>query len=182
MRMVDRLFAFLCVALPGPAFAQDAFVETHTGTIASADQYDLYSVALPAGFIVTGTLVCDEAAPGSRPLDPVLSVFFPGSDPADVDNADVYDDDGFGSADDPAGVDCDAFQSSRVVFRAPAAGSYVFRADGFGSATGPYTLVIRGEPPRTVPTLGLSGFVVLAAALACIAFLAQRRRRAMPGG
>jgi hypothetical protein len=112
-----------------------------TGTIASGAQYDLWALDLIAGEQVTATLVCDFDGV-SRPLDPVLSVFFPGSDTSDTIFADVYNDDGFGSDDDPNGVDCDAFDSSRVFFGAPVTGTYIFRADGFGSSTGPYILSI----------------------------------------
>lgn len=119
-----------------------------SGNIASGAQYDLYTISMLAGESATATLVCDFDGT-SRPLDPVLSVFFPGSDPSNTANADVYNDDGFGSDDDPAGVDCDAFDSSRVNFTAPTTGDYIFRADGFGSSTGPYTLVIH---------TGVSGF------------------------
>lgn len=119
-----------------------------SGNIASGAQYDLYTISMVAGEGATATLVC-EFDGTSRPLDPVLSVFFPGSDPSDTINADVYNDDGFGGDDDPSGVDCDAFDSSRVIFTAPVTGDYIFRADGFGSSTGPYSLVIR---------TGFSGF------------------------
>jgi hypothetical protein len=120
------------------AFAIDA---SFSGNIASGAQYDLYTVNLIAGEPIVATLVCDFDGV-SRPLDPVLSVFFPGSDTSDTIFADVYNDDGFGLDDDPNGVDCDAFDSSRVIFGAPVTGTYTFRADGFGSATGPYTLEI----------------------------------------
>ncbi len=113
-----------------------------TGNIASGAQYDLYAVDLIAGEHVVATLVCNEIAPGDRPLDPILSVFFPGSDSSDTIFADQYNDDGFGLDDDPNGVDCNAFDSSRVQFTAPVTGTYTFRADGFGSATGPYSLNI----------------------------------------
>lgn len=125
-------------ALAVPAFALDL---SFTGTIASGAQYDLYVIPLLAGEGVTATLVCDFDGV-SRPLDPVLSVFFPGSDSSDTVYADVYNDDGFGSDDDPNGVDCDAFDSSRVTFTAPVSGDYTFRADGFGSSTGPYILSV----------------------------------------
>lgn len=115
---------------------------SYSGTIASGAQYDLYTVHLLAGESVTATLVCDFDGV-SRPLDPVLSAYFPGSDSSDTIFADVYNDDGFGLDDDPNGVDCDAFDSSRIFFAAPVTGDYTFRADGFGSATGPYTLNIR---------------------------------------
>ena len=175
-RATEWLFAVLLMVSPGWVFAQ-AFTETRTGTIAAGDQFDLYTLNLPAGLVITGTLGCDELTPGgSRPLDPVLSVYFPGSDPSDVANADVYNDDGFGADDDPAGVNCDAFQSSRVIFTVPAAGSYVFRADGFGSSTGPYTLVVRGELPLSVPTLGTVGLVLMVLGMSGVAFFIQRRR------
>jgi hypothetical protein len=114
---------------------------SYTGNIASGAQFDLYTVPLIAGENVVATLVCDFDGV-SRPLDPVLSVYFPGSDSSDTINADVYNDDGFGLDDDPNGVDCDAFDSSRVFFSAPVTGEYTFRADGFGSSTGPYILSI----------------------------------------
>ncbi len=119
-----------------------------SGNIASGAQFDLHTISMLAGESATATLVC-EFDGTSRPLDPVLSVFFPGSDSSNTINADVYNDDGFGSDDDPSGVDCDAFDSSRVIFTAPVTGDYIFRADGFGSSTGPYSLVIR---------TGVSGF------------------------
>ncbi len=114
-----------------------------SGDILSGAQYDLYTINLIAGENVVATLVCNEIAPGDRPLDPVLSVYFPGVDPSNTSFANFYNDDGFGLDDDPNGVNCNAFQSSRVQFTAPVTGTYTFRADGFGSATGPYSLVIR---------------------------------------
>lgn len=114
---------------------------TFSGNIASGAQYDLYLMELTGGDQITATLVCDFDGV-SRPLDPVLSVYNPGSDSSDTINADFYNDDGFGLDDDPNGVECDAFDSSRVIFVAPVTGTYTFRADGFGSATGPYTLTI----------------------------------------
>jgi len=124
--------------------------QIYRGTIASGAQFDLYNIPLLAGQGVSARLVCEELSPGSRPLDPVLSVFFPGSDPSDTANADVFNDDGFGLDDDPAeGVDCNAFDSSQVIFSAPVTATYIFRADGFGSATGPYSLTIL---PRAIVT------------------------------
>jgi len=136
--MILGVFVALA-ALAVPALALDM---SFSGNIASGAQYDLYVVPLLAGEHVTATLVCDFDGV-SRPLDPVLSVFFPGSDSSDTIFADVYNDDGFGSDDDPNGVDCDAFDSSRVTFTALVAGEYTFRADGCGSSTGPYSLTIR---------------------------------------
>lgn len=135
--IVGVISALLALAVPS-AFALDL---SFSGNIASGAQYDLHVVSLLAGENVTATLVCNFDGV-SRPLDPVLSVFFPGSDTSDTIFADVYNDDGFGSDDDPNGVDCDAFDSSRLSFSAPVTGDYTFRADGFGSSTGPYTLEI----------------------------------------
>jgi hypothetical protein len=131
--------ALLALAISGVSAANSS---VFMGNIASGAQYDLYTVHIDASTQVVATLVCDEIAPGNRPLDPVLSVYFPGSDSSNTINADVYNDDGFGSDDDPSGVDCNAFDSSRVIFTTTFSADYVFRADGFGSSTGPYTLTI----------------------------------------
>ncbi|MGH7263730.1 MAG: FG-GAP-like repeat-containing protein, partial [Candidatus Rokuibacteriota bacterium] len=61
-------------------------------------------------------------------------------------SSDFFNDDGFGLDDDPNGIDCNAFDSSRLIFRAPVTGTYTFRADGFGSSTGPYSLTIITTP------------------------------------
>ena len=154
-------FAILAAAFGSTAFAQLPFQVSDN--ISTGDEYDLYTVTLPVGSIF-GTLVCDRRV--SRPLDPTLAVFFPGNTNTDNTSlADVYNDDGFGSDDDPAGVDCDAFDSSRVIFNAPVAGDYVFRADGFGSSIGPYTLTIGVtllilEVP-TLDYVGFAGFALL---------------------
>jgi hypothetical protein len=137
------LIAVMVVAGASSALAD--LLATHTGNIASGAQFDLYYLDLEKGAPIIATLVCDFDGV-SRPLDPVLSVYFPGSDPSDTINADVYNDDGFGQDDDPGGVDCDAFDSSRVIFTTPVSGTFIFRADGFGSATGPYTLKIYVTP------------------------------------
>jgi hypothetical protein len=127
-----------------PAAAQTT---VHTGTIASGAQFDLYTSFLIRGTRVEARLICEELVPGSRPLDPVLSMYFPGGgDPTDVATADAYNDDGFGSDDDPEGVDCNAFDSSRLILVTPRTGTYTFRADGFGSSTGPYSLSIAIQP------------------------------------
>lgn len=140
-----RRFAVITVLAGLLVLASAAFAvtygPTYTGTIASGAQFDLYTLDLTAGDSVTATLIC--AFDGvSRPLDPVLSAYEPGTDPSDTINAQYYNDDGFGLDDDPAGVDCDAFDSSRFSFIAPVTGTYTFRADGFGSSTGPYVLSI----------------------------------------
>ena len=163
------------------ATSASAAVTQYSGDITSGAQYDLYPLQLEAGDIVVATLVCDESPPppGNRPLDPVLSVFFPGSDPTDVSNADIYNDDGFGSDDDPVnGVDCNAFDSARVHFMAPAAGTYTFRADGFGSATGPYTLRILVTPAVGAPALDQIGMILAVLVLAGVASSRFRRLRA----
>ena len=121
--------------LASAAFATSTI--TYTGTIASGPQYDLYAVDLVAGNIVTGSVYC--APPPNNTLDSILSVYFPGSDSSSTSNADVYNDDG--------GPDiCGGFRDSTLTFVAPVTGSYTFRVDGFGSATGDYTLVIQVEP------------------------------------
>ncbi|MFN7940393.1 MAG: hypothetical protein U0X73_02245 [Thermoanaerobaculia bacterium] len=166
--------------LASPAAANQ--VLTYTGNILSGAQYDLYNLNGLKGYQkVQATLVCDETVPGNgnRPLDPVLSAYFPGSDSSDTANADVYNDDGFGSDDYPNGVDCNAFDSSIISFVVPFDGDYVLRADGFGSAIGPYTLEVRIiDSPFEVPTLNFAGLAALALALAAASVLLLRRRRA----
>jgi hypothetical protein len=136
------LFVLLAgwVLVATPVLAQETF--TFSGDIASGAQFDLYVVNIEGGKHIVATLVCDFDGV-SRPLDPVLSVYFDSSDPSDTANADYYNDDGFGSDDYPDGVDCDAFDSSRIAFNTSGdADNYTFRVDGFGSSTGPYTLTI----------------------------------------
>lgn len=146
------LLSVFAVALVWFAPAAMAFDAVYHGNITSGAQFDLYTVHLSKGEQVVATLVCDFDGV-SRPLDPVLSVFSPGVDPSDTIFATFYNDDGFGQDDTPAGVECDAFDSSRVIFQASSEGDYIFRADGFGSSTGPYTLTINTNP---------NGFNVLA--------------------
>jgi hypothetical protein len=163
----------------GAASAQLPY--TVSSNITTGAQYDLYVVDIPADTLVTATLVCDETIPGNndRPLDPVLSAYLPGSDPSDTINADYYNDDGFGTDDDPNGVSCNAFDSSRIIFQSNTAVTMTWRVDGFGSATGPYTLTILGQPGTlSIPTLDGVGvatfsFVLL---LAAVLFLRARRR------
>lgn len=127
--------------LASSAFAVTNYSVTYSGNITSGAQFDLYTLDLTVGDLVTATLICDFDGV-SRPLDPVLSGYDPGTDSSDTINAQYYNDDGFGSDDDAAGVDCDAFDSSRFTFFAPVTGTFTFRVDGFGSSTGPYTLTI----------------------------------------
>ncbi len=181
-RWGSLVFAAFVGALAAlPADAQVPFQTS--GNIASGAQYDLYTITLSANLAVTGTHVCDETSPGSgdRPLDPVLSVFFPGNTGwDDTINSDVFDDDSFGQDDDENGVDCNAFDSARVIFIAPVDGDYVFRADGFGSSTGPYTLTITAEAqsPLAIPTLDQVGLAGLALLLAVASIFFLRKRRA----
>lgn len=178
-RATSGWYGLIAVATLLTAHAAAGAATVYTGNIMSAAQYDLYTVTLTAGELVTATLVCDEESPGVRPLDPVLSAFLPGVDPSDTSNANFYNDDGFGSDDAPnAGVDCAAFQSSRIRFVAPVDGVYTFRADGFGSATGPYTLAILVGPPVGAPALGELGIVLGVLILAAVALLQFRRSRA----
>lgn len=150
-----------------------------SGQIASSSDYHLHVVPLSRGGVVA-TLVCDAAQAGGRPLDPALSVFFPGNPhTSDTLRADVFNDDGFGSDDDTAGVDCDNFDSARATFYAPVDGDYTFRVDGFGTSTGPYTLTV-GEPtsPVQVPALSGAGPLALTLLLAAASLLLLRRRSA----
>ncbi len=144
MNKLHRFWITGCLLGAALIVAQSALALTasYSGNIASGAQYDLYTVDLVEGEQASATLVCDEIAPNDRPLDPVLSVYFPGVDPSDLINANVYNDDGFGNDDSPDGVDCNAFDSSFLSFTAPVTGTYTFRADGFGNQTGPYTLTI----------------------------------------
>ena len=168
-------FALLAL-LAAPAVAEH-FI--YTGNITSGAQYDLYVLPLVPGDQVRATLVCDEESPGNRPLDPVLSAYAPGVDPSDTINATYYNDDGFGSDDFPNGVDCNAFDSSIFWFTVDVAGDWTFRADGFGSSTGPYTLDIEVGPyVNAVPTLDTFGLVALAIVLAGLSLVFLKRRRA----
>lgn len=175
MRLAFPLLALAALAAAVVEAQQSVF----TGTIASGDQYDLHTVFLVTGQQVGASLVCDFDGV-SRPLDPVLSVFRPSNpDTDDVLLSDYYNDDGFGTDDFPWGVDCDAFDSSYVTFTAGETGDYTFRADGFGSSTGPYILTVdRADTWVSIPTLDEVGFAALALALAAAALILLRRRRA----
>ncbi len=140
--LVAVLFVPVLSFAPGISPAHAGLHQTFTGTITSGADYDLYAVNLGMGWNIVATLVCAEIAPGNRPLDPVLSVYYPGSDPSNPGDYDQYDDDGFGTYYDPNGVNCNAFASSRVIFTTPVSGTYTFRADGYSDATGPYILTI----------------------------------------
>ncbi len=175
------LVALALLGAPTAVAAQDY---SAMGMISSGADFDVHTVNLPSGAQVDARLICLETVPGNndRPLDPVLSVFFPSNpDPVpDTNNADVFNDDGFGSDDDPLlGVDCNAFDSSRVIFITPEPGMYRFRADGFGSSTGPYLLEI--YITEGVPTLPFPFYLTLAGLTAALgAFALRRYKSSMP--
>ncbi len=149
----------------------------YTGNILTGPQYDTYPIFLTRGDLVRATLVCDQIDGGTRPLDPALSVYLPLALADDTAAAVMYNDDGFGLDDDPAGINCDAFQSSRIIARAPQSGTFTFRADGFGSSTGPYTLTIDTTPGYdSIPTLNEYGLIILGLLMAGIAMRGLRRR------
>jgi hypothetical protein len=129
------LFALIAVSViplhTSPVSASRPAAYGRSGVISSGAQYDLYTFYFAAGTQVTAQLDCASAP--ANTLDTVLSVFFPGSDPSSTANADVYNDDG-------GSLVCGGFRSSLAVFITPVAGDYTFRVDGFGSATGAYSL------------------------------------------
>ncbi|MBX3065322.1 MAG: hypothetical protein U0528_17865 [Anaerolineae bacterium] len=110
-----------------------------SGSITSDTDFKLHQVGLSAGESVVATLVCTDGT-----LDPVLTVY----DPSNV--AVAWDDDSY--------TPCNSASSSYVSFVAAVGGQYTFRADGFSTSTGPYTLTVttNGNPGRPVPT----GFVL----------------------
>src|SRR5262245_48322081 len=115
---VGALLFLITVVLVPSAVRATEVVKVITGNIASGAQFDLFTITLRQGSRVVATLVCDSNGV-SRPLDPVLSVFTNLADASDTINAFQFNDDGFGSDDDPDGIDCDAFDSSRVNFTVP---------------------------------------------------------------
>lgn len=171
-RSVAQHVAVVFVALLLPAAPARAVDESYTfnGTIMSAVQFDLYPVMLGQGAQVVATLTCDEISPGDRPLDPVLSAFTPGVDASDINNAFVRDDDSLLS------VPCNAFHSAIIRFVAPVGGIYNFRADGFGSSTGPYTMQIDITNARaTAPLLDRFGLALIAGLLFAAGWRRVRR-------
>ena len=96
---VGGLIAVISMLAAAPSWAGP---QVYRGTISTGAQYDLYNIPLLAGQGVIGRLVCEELSPAQRPLDPVLSVYFPGVDPSDTVNASIYNDDGFGGDDNEA--------------------------------------------------------------------------------
>jgi hypothetical protein len=139
-----------------------------TGNILTGAQFDLYPIFLNQFDRVTATAVCDPSP--NNTLDTVLTAFRPGADTSSTNNAAFYNDDG-------GPEDCGGFHSSRLVFEAPQGGPWTFRVDGFGSATGPYTLTIDtvGDA-RPIPTLNEYGLILLGLLLAGFAMRGLRRR------
>ncbi len=156
------LAALLVVA---PALRAESF--HFEGNITSGAQYDLYPIDLPPGTHVFADLTCGDPFT----LDTILSIFAPGADTSDTTNALFYNDDG--------GPDvCGGFHSSRLDVWLPGPGVYTFRVDGFGSATGPYTLDIEtSRVAEAIPTLDTVGLSLLALALAGGSLLLLRRQR-----
>jgi hypothetical protein len=158
------------VALVGLAasFPAAAAHYQYTGNILTGDQFDTYIVPLVRGDFVVATAVCDPANPT---LDTILYLFIPGVPATDTQLAAASNDD------DPGGSSCGGFRSSRITYRAGAEGTYAFRVDGFGTATGPYTLTIDTTPgPGGIPTLGEYGLMLLGALVALVALRRLRAR------
>jgi hypothetical protein len=166
--MTKAWLAIVALMGLGTSFSANAIHYVYTGNILTGAQFDTYVIPVQAGDFINATLVCDEVAPGDRPLDPVLSLFLPGVPATDVQNSAAYSDDQGNQA-------CNAFRSSLILFRAQIAGQYTFRADGFGSAIGPYTLTIDTTPgSAAIPALSDYALIVLGA---LVAAFAMRRLR-----
>lgn len=165
-----RSLMFLLPAAIGfaPSLHADEF--HYAGTIATADQYDLYPLNLAAGTHVVVDLIC--APDPNNTLDTVLSVFAPGVDPSDVANATYYNDDGGTEV-------CGGFRSSRLeFFVATDGGDWTFRVDGFGSATGDYTLdIVTTTSIVAIPALDTLGLGLLFLLLGGAAMFLLRRQR-----
>lgn len=124
VRFLFVLALALGIVASGVAPAAAALLSV-SGTIASGAQFDRYPVALEFGMVIQIELVC--GIPNT--LDTVVSLYDPGN------NQVGYNDDG-------GPVTCGGFHSSLLVYSVPAAGTYQVQVDGFGSATGPYTLTV----------------------------------------
>ncbi len=144
----------------------------YTGTIASGTQFDLYPLEIAARTRVVADLVC--APPPGNTLDTVLSIFAPGADTSDTGNSTFYNDDG-------GPEDCGGFHSSHLDVIIEDGGTWTFRVDGFGSATGDYTLdiVTSSAAIVAIPTLDSVGLALLVLLLSGAALhLLRRQRRA----
>lgn len=163
MRKLSTLMVLTTVMI---ATAARAATTQYSGDITSGAQYDLYTLQLAQGDVVTANAECESP----DTLDTVLSVYLPGSDPSDTTNAFEYNDDGGKKT-------CGGFKSSVVQFIAPVPGVYTFRVDGFGSATGPYTLTIIVNAVGA-PALDRIGLLLALLVLAGVALLRFRRSHA----
>lgn len=164
--MVLFLFAVIGFA---PMLSADVY--HYAGTIATGDQYDLYTIALTPGTFVVADLVC--APPPDNTLDTILTAYAPGVDSSDTGNSTFYDDDG-------GSQPCGGFNSSHLEFQVEQGGDWQFRVDGFGSAIGDYTLDISTEyrgvlAIPTLDTVGLGALVLLLGGAALFVFRRQRR-------
>ena len=166
-RLILTLAASLTAILSSvPAYAAHY---VFTGNITSGAQYDTYPIFLRRGDGVTATAVCDPAP--NNTLDTILTIFPPNVAPTSTSNALFYNDDGGPEV-------CGGFHSSRLDVLAPESGIFTFRVDGFGSATGGYTLTIDTVAGYDgIPTLNEFGLILLGLLLAG---LATRRLRQRP--
>lgn len=102
-----------------------AATTSFSGNITSGAQTDVYAVAYQAGQAVVANLRC--TAPPT--LDTILSLY-------DSNGQQIaYNDDG-------GDTSCGGFRSSLISTAIPESGTYYWHVDGFGSATGTYTLQI----------------------------------------
>lgn len=137
MKYTRRLIVFTFIALiafalvPSQPSTVLADGGTRSGVIASGAQYDLHTFTIGADTPITVTVTCASAP--NNTLDTILTIFFPGSDPSNTSYANLYNDDGGAQV-------CGGFHNSTASFVAPVSGDYIFRVDGFGSATGGYSL------------------------------------------
>lgn|GEM_PF-1312943 len=110
-----------------PTAADDGV--SFSGTISFVGDSNDHNVSLSAGQNVIAELICTEASPGNRPLDPYLTVYGP-------NGFSIYNDDDYSIQ------NCNSASSSLVTFIVPTSGTYTFNAAGCCSSTGPYRLNI----------------------------------------
>ncbi|MBC7811979.1 MAG: PPC domain-containing protein, partial [Burkholderiales bacterium] len=132
VHIIGLIVALTSLIFALPMLADDSAGFRYTGTISFAGEVDTYDLDLNAGEPVTVDLICDEIAPGNRPLDPVVDITGP---------------DGFNTGNDDGGSQgCNSASSSHLEFTVPVSGTYTFRARGFSITTGPYSLYIAFGP------------------------------------
>ena len=164
-RSIRLALAALCgVFLAVPAFAANY---VFNGNITTGAQYDTYTIPLNRGDFVDAVVTC--ASPPNNTLDSVLSMYHPFVSATDTSLSRFYDDDG--------GPDvCGGFHDSKLSVVADLGGDWTVRVDGFGSATGAYTLTINVRPGYNgIPTLSEYGLIALGLLLA--AFGVRRLRK-----